>query len=81
MLRVGQILTRSVKRRPLSLRFSIRESCNAFCRVADLTNLDSETTHSLDSMFSKDECKDGDIGDSRANQDSENPPVASPAET
>ena len=28
-------------------------------------------------MFSKNKCKNGDTGDSRANQDSENPPVAS----
>ncbi|KAL8880142.1 MAG: hypothetical protein Q9192_008083 [Flavoplaca navasiana] len=45
--------------------------------AVDLTSLDSQTTHPLDRIVPPNECRDGSIGESRAKQDLEHPPVVS----
>jgi hypothetical protein len=56
---------------------SIGPSTYDATEVVDLTNLDSETTHPIDSIVSPNERRDSSIGDSRIKQDPEHPPVAS----
>ena len=56
---------------------SIEPSTYDAAEVPNLTSLNFETTHSLDSIISANEYKNGGIGRSRTNQDLENPPVAS----
>ena len=56
---------------------SIGPSTSDATEAVDLTSLDSQTNHPLDSIVSPNECRDGSIGESRTKQDLEHPPVAS----